>query len=140
MKQILKTSVVALTAITLLFSIACSKSESTGGDDPVEAIQTHLKAIFAMLKANSGDCAKALSEVEGYISKNKAELDGLAKRYEVVLKKMTPEEAKKHQEKMEKQSAAMLKESLAVMMEFGGKCPNEMAKISEAMSFAKTTK
>ncbi len=139
MKKTLTVAVAALACAALLFSVGCSKSGSSGGD-PGEALMNHMKTIFKLMKDNKDDCDKMASEVVAYSEKNKAELEGLGKKLAEMEKKMSEEEKKKYEEKMKKAAEDMLKESMAVMMEVGQKCPTQMQKIGEAMKFMENIK
>lgn len=139
MKKTLTIAIAALACASLLFSVACSKSGSSGGD-PGEALMGHMKTIFKLMKDNKDNCDKLATEVVAYTDKNKTELEGLGKALAEMEKKMSEEEKKKYEEKMKKQAEEMLKESMAVMMEVGQKCPTQMQKIGEAMKFMENVK
>ncbi len=131
MMKILTVSIAGLAIVALSFSTGCSKS----GGDPIMEMHNHTKAIFKILKDNTSDCAKAVTEVKSYADKNKDALAKLAKQLKEMEEKASKseEEKKKLEDRKQKLSESMLKESMATMMEFGQKCPQQMQEIAVAL-------
>ena len=125
----MKKLVILLVAVAFAFSLGCSKSSS----DPLEAMISHTKAMLKIIKDNKDDCGKVVSELEAYTKANKAEFEKIAKAGEEMEKSMSEEEKKKFAEKAMKKMEGIVKESMTVIMEINQKCPEQAAKIGEAM-------
>ena len=70
MKRFAIIAVSAFAAISLLLSMGCSK----GGGDPLDDMIKHTKAMLKIITDNKADCAKVVTELEGYTKKHKEEV------------------------------------------------------------------
>jgi len=130
MKRFAIIAVSAFAAISLLLSMGCSKG---GGGDPLDDMIKHTKAMLKIITDNKADCAKVVTELEGYTKKHKAEFEAIAKKGAEMEKSMSEEDKKKFAEKAMKKMEGLIKESMTVIMEINQKCPEQAAKIGEAM-------
>jgi len=125
----MKKLVIVLVAVAFAFSLGCSKSS----DDPLEAMITHTKAMLKIIKDNKDDCNKVVSELEAYTKEHQKEFEEISKKGKEMEKNMSDEDKKKYAEKAMKKMEGIVKESMTVIMEINQKCPEQAAKIGEAM-------
>ncbi len=125
----MKKLVLLLVAVAFTFSLGCSKSSS----DPLEAMISHTTAMLKIIKDNKADCNKVASELEAYTKSHEKEFAEIKKQGEEMEKKMSDEDKKKYAEKAMKKMGGLIKDSMATIMEINQKCPDQAAKIGEAM-------
>lgn len=125
----MKKLVLIVVAMAFSFSLGCSKSSS----DPLEGMITHTKAMLKIIKDNKADCNKVVSELEAYTKAHQKEFAEIKKQGEDMEKSMSDEDKKAYAEKAMKKMGALIKDSMATVMEINQKCPDQAAKIGEAM-------
>jgi hypothetical protein len=97
--------------------------------DPAEFIMNYIREVMKILKANLGDCEKAVQEANAYSEKNKAAFQEARIRFEGMGKKLSREEMAAYHERTLRNMEAVLKETMEVMAEFTDKCPDASEKL-----------
>jgi len=131
MKKALLLSACVVAAVSLVLSFGCSKASS----DPGQFMITYMKDVIKIVKDNMADCNKAITEVQAYADKNKSALEEVKKAAKEMETKMSEEEKKAYGEKMMKDMEPIMKDNMSVVMEFSQKCPEQAAKLGDAMKF-----
>ena len=132
MKRNIIVLIASLAAISLLFSVACSKKSS--GGDPLEGMIKHMSAMVQIMKDNKDDCDKLSTKLEAYTKEHKADLQALKKAGEEMEQKMTDEEKKAFEEKAMKKMEPIMKDVMTLSLEISQKCPDKAAAIGNAMN------
>jgi ABC-type transporter MlaC component len=130
MKKSLTVVVCIVAALALALSVGCSKKAS---GDPGEFMVSYTKDMLKIIKDNSGDCDKAIKELQAFADKNKSAIEEMKKSAEEMEKKMSEEEKKAYGEKMMQKLQPIMQESMGTIMEFSQKCPEQAQKLGEVM-------
>lgn len=114
-------------------ALAQTVSVTVSIENPIEAMIGHIKAIFTLIKEHSQDCDKAAQAVTNYVTENRSALRVLQKRAKEMEARLGPEEKAELEEKVKADMMSFMQDSMAVMMEIGQRCPEQMKQIGEAM-------
>jgi hypothetical protein len=89
--------------------------------------------MIQIIKDNKDDCDKVVTELQAYTKNHKKDFEDLAEAGKKMEDGMTEEQLKTYNEKMMEKMEPLLKDSLALMMEVGQRCPEKAAQIGESM-------
>jgi hypothetical protein len=107
-------------------------------DDPTARMYVHMDQIFGLLAKHLGDCAKAQTEVEAYVTQHRAEFLALKIEAEALEKSRSGEENKAFRAQVMQRGQRMIQVQMKSMMTFHRQCPAQMVRINELIQLLTT--
>jgi hypothetical protein len=109
---------------------------SAGKNDPVEAGMVHARRLVGILrKHKAGTCGKIVSSMEGYVRRNRKELDRIVKAVQAHLASLAPAKKRAYANRAAKKITDLLAACSDDFMTVVGNCPNEADRIAETLKF-----